>query len=102
MRAYPPQGWLILETSADSYGQAIPYLPVIELLKSYFQIAGCREVSTLHDQVADKLHTLSQSLRAEPAGRAHPAGCPGRGCRVASPRSLANVASNSWTPSNAC
>src|SRR5262249_42029337 len=54
IRAHQTHGWLILETSADSYGQATPYLPVIELLKSYFQIANCRDASALHDQVADK------------------------------------------------
>jgi tetratricopeptide (TPR) repeat protein len=64
MRAHSTQGWLILETSTDSYGQAIPYLPVIDLLKSYFQIAGRDDVSTLRDKVTDKLHTLDQSLDA--------------------------------------
>ena len=72
IRAHQTHGWLILETSADSYGQATPYLPVIELLKSYFQIAGCHDASTLHDKVADKLRTLGQSLAVEPAGRCSP------------------------------
>ena len=62
IRAHPTQGWLILETSADSYGQASPYLPVIELLKSYFQIASRDDASTLRDKVTDKLRTLGQSL----------------------------------------
>jgi DNA-binding NtrC family response regulator/tetratricopeptide (TPR) repeat protein len=62
IRAHQTHGWLILETSADSYGQATPYLPVIELLKSYFQSASCHDASTLHDKVADKLRTLGQPL----------------------------------------
>jgi tetratricopeptide (TPR) repeat protein len=62
IRAHQTQAWLILETSADSYGQAIPYLPVIELLKSYFQIASCHDTSTLQDKVADKLRTMGRSL----------------------------------------
>jgi hypothetical protein len=33
-------GWLILQAGAASYGQATPYLPVIDLLKGYFQIEG--------------------------------------------------------------
>jgi DNA-binding NtrC family response regulator/tetratricopeptide (TPR) repeat protein len=60
--AHQTDGWLILETSADSYGQATPYLPVIELLKSYLQIASGHDAPTLHDQVVDKLRTLGQSL----------------------------------------
>ncbi|MGH8070915.1 MAG: sigma 54-interacting transcriptional regulator [Candidatus Entotheonellia bacterium] len=64
IRRHSIHGWLLLETSADSYGQAIPYLPVIDLLKSYFQIAGRDEVSTLRDKVTDTLRTLDQSLES--------------------------------------
>jgi DNA-binding NtrC family response regulator/tetratricopeptide (TPR) repeat protein len=64
IRGHSTHGWLLLETSADSYGQAIPYLPVIDLLKSYFQIAGRDDVSTLRDKVTDKLHTPDQSLES--------------------------------------
>ena len=38
IRAHQTHGWLILETSADSYGQAMPYRPIIDLLKAYFQL----------------------------------------------------------------
>jgi AAA ATPase domain/Bacterial regulatory protein, Fis family len=62
IRAHSTHGWLILETSTDSYGQATPYLPVIELFKPYFQIASRDDVSTLRDKVTDKLRTLDQSL----------------------------------------
>ena len=41
-RAHHTHGWLNLETSADRYGQATPYLPVIDLLKSYFQLDAAR------------------------------------------------------------
>jgi tetratricopeptide (TPR) repeat protein len=64
MSAHPTQRWLILATSADSYGQATPYLPVIDLLKSYFQISNRDDVSTRCDKVTDKLRTLSQSLES--------------------------------------
>ena len=36
MRAHYRQGWQIQETSAESYGQATPYLPIIDLLKAAF------------------------------------------------------------------
>ena len=31
-------GWLVLESGTASYGKATPYLPLIEFLKTYFQI----------------------------------------------------------------
>ena len=31
-------GWLVLEVGAVPYGKTTPYLPVIELLKAYFDI----------------------------------------------------------------
>jgi class 3 adenylate cyclase/ribosomal protein L40E len=37
-RSHRTQSWLILESSSVSYGKATPYLPVIDLLKAYFQI----------------------------------------------------------------
>src|SRR5262245_50826335 len=32
------QGWLIVESGSVSYGKATPYLPIIGLLRAYFQI----------------------------------------------------------------
>jgi tetratricopeptide (TPR) repeat protein len=64
MRAHPTQGWLILETSADAYDQAIPYLPIIELLKSYFQIASRDDASARRDKVTDKLRTLGHLIES--------------------------------------
>ena len=37
-RSHRTQGWLILESGSASYGKATPYLPVIDLIKSYCQI----------------------------------------------------------------
>ena len=41
-RATPPSrspgGWLILQSASVSYGKATAYLPVIELLRGYFEI----------------------------------------------------------------
>jgi hypothetical protein len=35
------KGWLLLEAGAvSSYGQASPYLPVIDLLRVYFRVDG--------------------------------------------------------------
>ena len=37
-QAQRPHGWLILESSPVAYGKDTPYLPVIDLLKVYFQL----------------------------------------------------------------
>jgi tetratricopeptide (TPR) repeat protein/ABC-type thiamine transport system ATPase subunit len=58
--AHLAPGWLILQTSAVSYGQTIPYLLVIDLLKSYLQIASDDDESTLRHKAADKLRALGQ------------------------------------------
>ena len=55
-------GWLVLESSAVSYGQATPYLPIHELLKAYFQIDGRDEARKSREQVTGKLVTLDPTL----------------------------------------
>jgi class 3 adenylate cyclase/DNA-binding winged helix-turn-helix (wHTH) protein/tetratricopeptide (TPR) repeat protein len=63
---HPPhtRGWLILEAGAvSSYGQATPYLPVIDLLRAYFQVEGPDDGRGLHEKVADKLLALDEALR---------------------------------------
>jgi hypothetical protein len=63
-RGHQPHGWRILETSADSYDKATPYLPVIDLLKSYFQIANRDARPTIRDKVIGKLLTHEETLQA--------------------------------------
>src|SRR5262245_32793700 len=55
-------GWLVLESSAVSYGQATPYLPIRELLRAYFQIDGRDEARKIREQVTGKLVTLDPTL----------------------------------------
>jgi class 3 adenylate cyclase/tetratricopeptide (TPR) repeat protein len=55
-------GWLVLESSSVSYGQATAYLPVRELLKAYFQIDGRDEARKIREQVTGKLVTLDPTL----------------------------------------
>jgi hypothetical protein len=64
MRAHPTQGWLILATSADAYGQATPDLPVIDLLKPYFQITSRDDMLMVRDKVTAKLRTLGQFIES--------------------------------------
>ena len=55
-------GWLILQSSSVSYGKATPYLPVIDLLKSYFQIEDRDDVRRIREKVTGKLLTLDRAL----------------------------------------
>jgi hypothetical protein len=55
-------GWLVLESRSVSYGKAIPFLPVIELLKAYFQIDGREDARRVREQVTAHLQTLDEAL----------------------------------------
>ena len=58
-------GWLILQAGSVSYGKATPYLPVVDLLKGYFQIADRDEPRAIREKVMGKLLALDRAL--EPA-----------------------------------
>ena len=58
------QGWLIIEAGAvSSYGKATPYLPIIELLKAYFQVECPDDGRGMREGVVDKLVALDEALR---------------------------------------
>jgi DNA-binding NtrC family response regulator/tetratricopeptide (TPR) repeat protein/class 3 adenylate cyclase len=57
-----PHRWLILESSPVAYGKEIPYLPVIDLLKVYFQLDAHDERRTIRDKVMGKLRTLDEGF----------------------------------------
>src|SRR5215472_989542 len=57
--------WLILEGASASYGKATPYLPVINLLKTYFQVGARDDARMVREKVTGKLLTLERSLEAE-------------------------------------
>src|SRR5215468_8758808 len=54
--------WLILESGSVSYGKATAYLPVIDLLKTYFTIEDRDDVRKIREKVTGKLLTLDKSL----------------------------------------
>lgn len=58
------QGWLVAETSSVSYGRAKPFLPVIDLLKSYCGIGERDEARTVQEKLAGKLASLDRSLES--------------------------------------
>ena len=55
--------WLILESGSVSYGKATPYLPVIDLLKAYFQIDASDDGNTARERVTAKLLALGETLK---------------------------------------
>jgi class 3 adenylate cyclase/tetratricopeptide (TPR) repeat protein len=56
------QGWLLLESSSTSYGKATPYLPVIDLLKAYFQLEDRDDGRRIREKLTGRLLTLDPAL----------------------------------------
>jgi class 3 adenylate cyclase/tetratricopeptide (TPR) repeat protein len=56
-------GWRILESASVSYGKTTSYLPVIDLLKSYFKIQDQDDAREIREKVTGKLLTLHEGLR---------------------------------------
>src|SRR5262245_30117162 len=54
--------WLIIESGSVSYGKATPYLPLIDLLKTYFKIHDRDNQREIREKVTGKLLTLDKSL----------------------------------------
>jgi class 3 adenylate cyclase/tetratricopeptide (TPR) repeat protein len=63
-RSHRSRGWLILESGSVSYGKASAYLPVIELLKTYFKIQDRDDHREIREKVSGKLLTLDRTLEA--------------------------------------
>jgi class 3 adenylate cyclase/tetratricopeptide (TPR) repeat protein len=59
------QGWLIVESGSVSYGKASAYLPVIDLLRAYFQIEATDDARKIREKATGKLLSLDRAL--EPA-----------------------------------
>jgi class 3 adenylate cyclase/tetratricopeptide (TPR) repeat protein len=57
------QHWTVLESSSVSYGRASPYLPVIDLCKSYFRIEPHDDARSVREKITGKLVTLDELLR---------------------------------------
>src|SRR5207244_3813833 len=55
----------LLVTGAASHGQATPYLPVVDLLRAYFQIESRDDIGQIQARVRTRIGTLGPAL--EPA-----------------------------------
>jgi class 3 adenylate cyclase/tetratricopeptide (TPR) repeat protein len=56
------QGWVLVESSSVSYGTATAFLPVIELLRTYFQIEVRDDARRIREKVTGKLLSLDRTL----------------------------------------
>jgi class 3 adenylate cyclase/tetratricopeptide (TPR) repeat protein len=57
------QGWLIVESRSVSYGKATAFLPIIELLRVYFQIEAGDEARKIREKLTGKLLSLDRALQ---------------------------------------
>jgi len=62
-RSHRTQGWLVLQSSSVSYGEATSYLPVIDLLRGYFQIEDRDPAQRIRERVMGKVLTLDEQLK---------------------------------------
>ncbi|QQX89641.1 AAA family ATPase (plasmid) [Cupriavidus necator] len=57
-----PRGCLVVETFSVSHGRSFAYLPLIELLKNYFQITAQDDERRCRENVTGRVLTLDRSL----------------------------------------
>jgi class 3 adenylate cyclase/tetratricopeptide (TPR) repeat protein len=62
VRSSRTAGWLVLETGSVSYGQKTAWMPVAELLRTYFQVDDRADPADLRSLVSARLAALDASL----------------------------------------
>ncbi|WP_283814564.1 ATP-binding protein [Bradyrhizobium australiense] len=63
VRSHHTAEWLVLESKSAPYGRASPYLPVIELLRDYFEISAEDSTHSIREKVTGKVLGLDQTLQ---------------------------------------
>jgi class 3 adenylate cyclase/tetratricopeptide (TPR) repeat protein len=63
IHSHRTHGWLLLESRSASYGRATPYLPVVDLLKSYWKIEDQDDPRTIRAKVTGQVLTLDEALQ---------------------------------------
>src|SRR5207247_3612695 len=58
------EGWKVLESSSISHGKASPFLPVIDLLRGYFNLSGEDDMRARRSRVTDAIIALDRSLES--------------------------------------
>src|SRR5262249_54213271 len=62
VRSHRTRGWLVLQSASVSYGKATSYLPVIDLLRSYFKVESGDDTRAVRAKVTGTLLTLDRTL----------------------------------------
>jgi class 3 adenylate cyclase/tetratricopeptide (TPR) repeat protein len=62
LHSHRVHGWLIVQSASVSYGKATAYLPVIELLRGYFEIESRDDPRKIREKVTGKVLTLAPAL----------------------------------------
>jgi class 3 adenylate cyclase/tetratricopeptide (TPR) repeat protein len=65
VRSHRVDGWLVLESSAVSYGKGTALLPVRDLLRGYLGIEGREDVRRLREKLTGKVLALDEGLRSD-------------------------------------
>jgi tetratricopeptide (TPR) repeat protein len=63
VRSHRTEGWLILEAGSVSYGRTTPYLPLVDLLKSYFKLTDRDDTRDIRAKVTGRVLTLDEGLK---------------------------------------
>jgi class 3 adenylate cyclase/tetratricopeptide (TPR) repeat protein len=63
LHSHRTQGWLVLQASAASYGKALAYVPLADLLRGYFGISSGDDARTVRERITGKVLTLDETLR---------------------------------------
>jgi len=58
------QGWLVIESGSVSYSKATNYLPMVELLRAYFQIEARDDLWKIREKVTGRLLSLDRHLES--------------------------------------
>jgi class 3 adenylate cyclase len=61
-KAISQSGWMVLETFSVSHGKASAYLPVIEMLRNYFDISATDDERKRREKVNGRIVTLDPAL----------------------------------------
>jgi class 3 adenylate cyclase len=61
-KATSQSGWMVLETFSVSHGKASAYLPVIDLLRNYFDISGTDDERKRREKVTGRVLALDRGL----------------------------------------
>jgi len=63
IHSHSTPGWLVLESASVSYGKAMPYFPVLDLLKRYSHVEEHDDTRTIRAKVTGQVLTLDPALQ---------------------------------------